>query len=91
MARLTFSSTLFKPNADECGTAYDWFNFLIKGEIQVIRRLPFSVRCVDVMEPLGGAEEEPEKFFGCDQRSIAMKEERKKGKKGKKEEEGKEK
>ena len=48
----------------------------------------FFVRCIDVMEPLGGAEEEPEKFFGCDQRSIAMKEEAKgkKGKKGKKEE-----
>jgi len=62
---------------ETCGTAYDWFDFI-----------QAEYKCIDVMEPLGGAEEEPEKFFGCDQRSIAMKEEAKgkKGKKGKKEE-----
>jgi len=59
-----------------CGTPYDWFDFI-----------QAEYKCVDVMEPLSGAEEEPEEFFGCDQRSKAMKEEA--AKDVKKDEEGK--
>jgi len=64
-----------------CGTPYDWFDFI-----------QAEYKCVDVMEPLSGAEEEPEEFFSCEQRSNAMKEERKvKEEKGKDVEEVKEK
>jgi len=60
----------------KCGTAYDWFDFI-----------QAEYKCVDVMEPLTGAAEEPEVFFGCDQRSKkAMKdkqEEKNKGEEGK--------
>jgi len=66
-----------------CGTPYDWFDFI-----------QAEYKCIDVDEPLGGAEEEPEKFFSCEQRSNAMKEkaeEKRKEKQVKKAEEGKEK
>jgi len=64
-----------------CGTPYDWFDFI-----------QAEYKCVDVMEPLVGADEKPEEFFSCEQRSNAMKEERKvKEEKGKEVEEGKEK
>jgi len=66
-----------------CGDPYDWFDFI-----------QAEYKCVDVMEPLTGAQEEPEEFFGCEKRSKAMKEEAERArqeKKAKAEEEGKEK
>lgn len=60
---------------ERCGTATDWFDFI-----------QAEYKCVDVMEPLTGPAETPEKFFGCDQRSkkaVKDKKEEKKGEEGK--------
>lgn len=48
-----------------CGTPYDWFDFI-----------QAEYKCTDVMEPLSGADEAPEEFFGCDQRSKKAMEEK---------------